>query len=487
VTDLSPKRKALVLLICCMSLLIVGIDSTIVNVALPSIQRSLHTSISGLQWTVDAYILVIGSLLMLSGSTADRIGRRRVFQVGLVLFTAGSGLCSLAPNLGCLIAFRMVQAIGGSMLNPVAMSIITNVFTDAKERARAIGVWAGVVGISLALGPVVGGALVTSIGWRSIFWINIPVGMVALTLTRAFVPESRAIHARRPDPLGQLFVIVALASLIYAIIEGPDDGWGSPTIIGFFALAAFGAFALINYERRRQEPLLDMRFFRSVPFASATLIAVCGFAALGGFIFLNTLYLQDVRGYSALHAGLYMIPLAAMILVCGPISGRVVGSFGARWPLTVSGVCIAISGFILTGLSDTTPTRTLIVTFVLFGTGFGLLNPPITNTAVSGMPRTQAGVAAAIASTSRQVGQSLGVAVVGSALSSVVHGDLQHRFTGASHAGYGVVSGCGVAVLVLGLISTNSWARRTATETARRLDPDATRPDASTSLQSSRR
>jgi EmrB/QacA subfamily drug resistance transporter len=487
VTELSAKRKALILLICSMSLLIVGIDSTIVNVALPSIQRSLHASIAGLQWTVDAYVLVLGSLLMLSGSTADRIGRAKVFQTGLVLFTAGSALCSLAPNLGCLIAFRMVQAVGGSMLNPVAMSIITNVFTEPKERARAIGVWAGVVGLSLALGPVVGGALVSSIGWRSIFWINIPVGAAALILTRAFVPESRAAHARRPDPIGQLLVVTVLTSLTYAIIEGPADGWVSPIILGLFVLAVVAVISLVRYEGRRPEPLLDIRFFRSVPFTAATLMAVCGFAALAGFVFLNTLYLQDVRGYSALHAGLYMLPVAGMILLCGPLSGRVVGSFGARWPLTAAGVGIAASGFLLTKLTDTTSTGGLVASFLLFGAGFGLVNAPITNTAVSGMPRAQAGTAAAIASTSRQIGQALGVAVVGSALSSALHGDLRSRFTGASHVGYGVVSGCGVGIVILGLVSTNAWARRTAADTARRLDPDPAPPAAAVTAPASAR
>src|ERR1700729_983337 len=177
--ELSRRRRLLILAICCMSLFIVGLDSTIVNVALPSIQRDLHTSVAGLQWVIDAYTLVLASFLMLSGSIADRVGRRRIFQTGLVAFTLGSLLCSLAPSLGWLVAFRMLQAVGGSMLNPVAMSIITNTFTDPRERARAIGVWGGVVGISLALGPVIGGALVGSVGWRAIFWINIPVGVAA--------------------------------------------------------------------------------------------------------------------------------------------------------------------------------------------------------------------------------------------------------------------------------------------------------------------
>src|ERR1700733_1353327 len=206
--DLTRSRRMLVLAICCMSLFIVGIDATIVNVALPSIQHDLHAPVSGLQWTVDAYTIVVASFLMLSGSTADRVGRRRTFQAGLGLFTLGSLLCSLAPGLGWLVGFRMLQALGGSMLNPVAMSIITNTFTDPAERARAIGVWGGVFGLSMAMGPVLGGLLVDAVDWRGVFWVNIPVGIAALVLTAVFVPGSKAPRPRRLDPLGQLLVVV---------------------------------------------------------------------------------------------------------------------------------------------------------------------------------------------------------------------------------------------------------------------------------------
>ena len=250
------------------------------------------------------------------------------------MFTAGSLLCSLAPGLGWLIAFRMVQAVGGSMLNPVAMSIITNTFTDRRERARAIGVWGGVFGLSMALGPVVGGALVDSIGWRGIFWVNIPVGIAAIVLAALFVPESKADRARRPDPVGQVLLIVLLASLTYAIIEGPAAGWGSPVIKGLFAWRGRRAGDLRAVRARAAtDPLLDPRFFRSAPFSGATITAVTITAALGGFLFLNTLYLQDVRGFRALTAGLYLLPMALAMAVGAPLSGRIVASRGARVPL----------------------------------------------------------------------------------------------------------------------------------------------------------
>jgi EmrB/QacA subfamily drug resistance transporter len=252
--ELSYGRRIGILAICSMSLFIVSLDVTIVNVALPSIRTDLHASISGLQWIIDGYTLVLASLLLVSGSTADRLGRRRTFVFGLSVFVVASLLCSVTPNLGLLVAFRMLQAIGGSMLNPVAMSIITNAFTVPRERAQAIGVWAAVMGVSMALGPVVGGLLVSAVGWRSIFWVNIPVGLLAIVLSLAFIPESRAARARRVDIPGQLLVISLLSSLTYGIIEAPSHGWSSGEITGAFAVAGISLVMLLVVERRRREP-----------------------------------------------------------------------------------------------------------------------------------------------------------------------------------------------------------------------------------------
>ena len=481
-TQPGRRRRLLILAICCMSLVIVSLDNTIVNVALPSIQRELRAPVSGLQWVVDAYILVLGSLLLLAGSTADRVGRRRTFQAGLATFTAGSLLCSLAPSLGWLVAFRMVQAVGGSMLNPVAMSIIVNTFTDRGERARAIGVWGGAVGVSLALGPVVGGLLIGSVGWRGIFWVNIPVGVAAIVLTALFVPESKAPHPRRLDPVGQVLVILTLAGVIYGIIEGPRHGWASAEIIACFCVSAAALAGLLLYEPRRPEPLLDLRFFRSAPFSGATVIAISAFAALGGYLFLNTLYLQDVRGYSALHAGLLTLPLAAATVVFGPLSGAVISRRGPRLPLLAAGLTMTAGAAMLTGLTASTPVGWLLASYVIFGIGFGLVNAPITNTAVSGMPPQQAGVAAGIASTSRQIGQSLGVAVIGSVVTSVMVGPLRIGFPVASHVGWWILTGCGLAVLGVGLLTSGRWARGTAARTAALLMSDEPRlPDSADS------
>src|SRR5580692_5834226 len=443
----------LVLVISCFSLFIVGMDSTIVNVALPDIGRNLHASVAGLQWTIDGYTLVLASLLMLSGATGDRIGRRRVFQVGLAVFTVGSGLCSLAPGLGWLVAFRMVQAVGGSMLNPVAMSIITNTFTDRAERARALGVWGGTFALSMALGPVIGGLLVDSVGWRGVFWVNIPVGLAAIALAARFVPESRAPVARRPDPGGQALLIVVLGSLTYAIIEGPDFGWHTPAIIALFAISAVALAVFIAFEARRPEPVLDPRFFRSVPFAGAVLTAISAFAALGGFLFLATLYLQDVRNMSALVAGLHMVPMAAVMAVGAVVSSRVLARWGGRLPTLIAGAGIAAGGLLLYGLTTSWSTPHLVIAFSVFGLGSGMVNAPTTQAAVSGMPFAQAGVASGIASTSRQIGTSLGVAISGSILAANLHGSLRARFVPASHGGWLLLAGCGAAIMVLGLVT----------------------------------
>jgi len=365
----------------------------------------------------------------------------------------------------------MLQAVGGSMLNPVAMSIITNTFTDRRERAQAIGVWGAVFGLSMALGPVTGGALVDSVGWRGIFWVNIPVGIAAIVLCALFVPESRAPRARRPDPLGQVLLIVLLASLTYAIIEGPDRGWGSPLIMGLFAVAIVGLAVFVWYESHRDDPLLNPRFFRSAPFSGATATAVTSMAALGGFLFLNTLYLQDVRHYSPLTSGLYLLPMALVLAVCATLSGRIVANRGTRIPMVLSGIFIIAAGLLMTRLTATTAPAYLFLAYVIFGAGAGFVNAAITNSAVSGMPREQAGVAAGCASASRQIGQSLGVAVVGSVLNGNLKGGMSAGFVDASRPGWWIVAVCGAIGLILAIVTTGAWARRTAARTASLLSP----------------
>ncbi|WP_433211276.1 MFS transporter [Microtetraspora malaysiensis] len=463
--ELSQHRRFLTLAICCASVVVVVMDISIVNVALPAIRRDLHASESGLQWTVDAYTLVLAGFLVLAGSTADRIGRRRVFQVGLATFGVGSLLCGLAPSIGWLIAARALQGIGGTMLNPVAMAIIVSTFPDPAERARAIGVFGSMSGLALALGPILGGALVDGLGWRFVFWVNVPLVAVAIVGTALFVPESRAARARRFDPVGQTLVILVLAGVIYAIIESKVLGWSSPIILGLLAVAVLGVLGVLGYEPRRADPLLELRLFRSVPFSSAILMALfalCGFSA---FLFVSTQYLQDVRDMSALAAGLCMLPVGLLVVVLSPRTGRLVGARGPKLPLTVSGVALVLGGAASLWVDAATPLPAVLATYLLFGVFLGTVNPPITNTAVAGMPRSMAGVAASLASTGRQTGTTLGVAIAGTIVGpALARGGT--AYTSAEHGVWWLVLGLGVGILILALLSTGRRAMDTAARAA---------------------
>ena len=470
---MNPEKSAsssphvhpyIVLTICCASLLLIGMDVTIVNVALPAIQLGLHASLAGLQWVVDAYTLTLASLLIFSGSMADRYGRKRVFQIGLTVFFVGSLLCSLTHSIGGLIAYRVLQGLGASMLNPVALSIIVNVFPNPKERVRAIGIWGAMMGVSLAAGPVLGGALTQTIGWRSIFWINLPICVAAVALTAMFVPESKAARSRAFDAVGQILALAFLLSLTYAIIESPQFGWASAPSLGLFAFVAFCVIFFFVFESRCRDPLLNPRFFYSVPFTGAIVLAVLSYSSYAGFLFLNTLYLQQVRGYSAFHTGLCTLPFAVMITILAPVSGNMVGHRGPRPSVVLGAVGFLLSTLLLTPLSTETPLLQLMLAYALFGTGLGMINPAITNNAVSGMPMAQAGVASAIASTSRQVGTALGVAWAGAIVSTGRARGIS--FTQATHPIWWIMTVCFVIVLVFGWATTTGWALRSTSKVA---------------------
>lgn len=457
------RHRLVVLLICSSSLFITYLDSTILNVALPTIQADLHASLAGLQWVADAYLLVVASLLMLTGSMADRLGRKRLFVIGLAGFSLGSLLCSLAPDTGSLIALRMLQGVGGSMLTPISLSIVRNTFTDPRERARALGIWSGIFGVATACGPVAGGVLVSEVGWRSVFWVNVPIGVAMILAARRYVPESRAPHPRPVDVPGQILMIVLLGTLTYAVIQGPDYGWTSAPILALFAVALAAAFCFAVVERRRGDAaLLELRFFRSPPFTGASVIAVVSFVVLAGFLFVITLYLQQVRGDSPLRAGLTLLPAMIVMAAAAPVAGNLTGHRGARIPLVASGVLMAAGAAMLLGLSPSTSAWWLTVALAVLGAGLGLVNPPITHTGVSGMPPAQAGVASAVISATRQFGSVLGVAVMGAMLTSgvrarVAAGEGQAAaLSAATHAPWLLAVVCGLLVAVIGLVTTGA-------------------------------
>lgn len=459
----------MVLAICCLAVFMVGLDSTALNVALPAIQRELHASVSGLQWTIDTYNLLVASLMVLAGATADRIGRRRVFLAGFLVFTAGSVLCGLASTVGQLVACRAVQALGGAILGPVCLSIITHAVPDELRRAHAIGVWTSAFAMGMAAGPLLGGALVSGAGWRSVFWINLPVGLAALALAARYVPESRAEVSRRFDVIGQLLVVALLGPLTFAITDAPHRGlFAAPVLVcGTVALAALAG--LLGYERRLAEPLIDLRFFRSAPFSGSVAISLCAFATLGGFLFLSTLDLQNARGFSPLAAGLRVLPMPVMTVICAPLSGWLVSRRGPRTPLLLAGAALTAGGLVFALCGTECRGALPVLGYVCFGAGIGLADVPATGLAVSGMPRARAGVASAITTASCRVGVSLGVAVTGAVLAAGLP-DPAHpgpaAFAAAARPAWWIIAGCGAAVLLLGALVTGAWARGTALRAA---------------------
>ncbi|MEV8554420.1 MFS transporter [Streptomyces glaucescens] len=439
----GARRRWTVLAVCALSMFLVGVDTTIVNVGLPEIGRGLGATTHGLEWVVDAYTVVLASLLVVSGALADRFGRRRIFRLGLAVFGVASLACALAPSLGVLVAARAVQGIGASMLSPVALAIVVNAMPDPRERARAIGVWASVFGLSMAAGPVAGGALIAAFGWRSVFWINAPVVVAALVLVAVFVPESRGSRTRRLDLPGQALLTAAVFLFVGVLIEGPRVGWTSPTALAGYALTAASVAAFARVELRRREPLMDLTLFRRPAFTTAVLGAAAVFVALSMSLLLTTLHLQHGRGWTPLAAGTATLPMALGATVCAPWSGALVGRLGPRRPLLLAGGFLAAGGLTLVDLRQDTSPLLLLLAHLLIGIGFGFANAPLTNTAVGGLPPSRAGVAGAITSTARQVGSAVGIAVAGALVADVGPAGLAH----ASHAGWLIVTACGLFLL----------------------------------------
>lgn len=447
----QSRRPWLILAVCSLSVFLIGLDSTIVTTGLPSIGRSLHAGVAGLQWSVTAYTTALASLLMFSGSLADRIGRRQLLQAGLSVFILGSWLCSLAPDLPCLVAFRVIQGVGGSAMNPAALGIITNAFPDPARRARAIGLWDAAYGLSMVLGPLAGGVLVSIAGWKAVFWASIPPGLAALALTGMFAPDSRAARPARPDPAGQALVTVMVAALAAGIIQAPAWGWLAPQTLVLLIVAAAALAALLRVEPRRADPLIRLDLFRRASFAAANLTAVTGIAALSGFGFLSALYLQDVRSMTALRAGLTIWPMAAAMAACAPLAGRIIARRGTRLPAMAAGLALAGSSAALSRLTGASSPAFLAVTYSLFGTGAGVLSPVITYGVMAGVPDAVASLASGINSSSRQLGQCLGVAVTGTVLAGSLRGTVQAGFLNAARADWWVMAGCGGCVVLAGL------------------------------------
>jgi EmrB/QacA subfamily drug resistance transporter len=428
-TDLK-RIKRVTLGTMCFALFMVMLDSTVVNLALPTIQRELSASMSELQWIVDAFVLALASLLLTGGTLGDMFGRRRAFMTGVALFTAGSVVCALAPSTTVLIAARLLQGVGGAVMMPSTLSILTNTFPDPRERARAIGLWAGISGLALAVGPLVGGWMVDNFGWQSIFWINAPIGVLAIVLALRFVPESSDRAGRGLDLAGQVTAIVGLAALTYAFIEANTYGWTSPRIVTSFVVAAITLAAFLVIEARGRTPLLQLKFFRNGTFSGANVVGVIVSFGFFGVVFFLSLFLQNVQGYTPTEAGALQLPSTLGVMTAAILSGRIVGRVGARLPITL-GLLMAGAGLLfLTGVQPDTAYASFWYWLLLMGLGIGLIMSPMTSAIMGTVPPARAGMASATSNTMRQVGSVFGIAVLGNIVTHVFTADLRAGLAG---------------------------------------------------------
>jgi EmrB/QacA subfamily drug resistance transporter len=434
-TDLVHRRRWATLAVLCGSLLVIVVDNTIVNVALPTLVRDLGTSVTDLQWVVDAYTLVFAGLLLTAGSLGDRLGRKGALTSGLVIFGATSAAAAFSGSVGSLVAARAVMGVGAALIMPATLSILTNVFTDARERALAIGLWSGVAGVAVALGPVAGGFLLEHFWWGSVFIVNVPIVVAAIVAGAFFVPTSRNPRKPRLDVVGALLSIVGLGALVASIIEAPGHGWTDPVILTGFAVAAISTGAFVWWERRVAEPMLDVRFFANPRFTAASANVTLVFFALFGFVFLATQYLQFVLGYTAFEAGLRTLPFALMLMVLAPMSSKAVQWFGTK-RVVVTGMVVFAGGLVVASTSTVdSGYGPVMVAMLLMGAGMGLSVAPATESIMGSLPLHQAGVGSAVNDTSREVGGALGVAIIGSMLSSLYASDLDGKLPASVPAG----------------------------------------------------
>jgi EmrB/QacA subfamily drug resistance transporter len=426
-------RKWWTLIAVCVATFMLLLDITIVNVALPDIQRELHASFSELQWVVDAYSLMLAALLLTAGSLADLFGRRIVFATGLGLFTVASLACGLAPSATTLDLFRGGQGIGGAVMFATSLALLAQEF-HGRERGTAFGIWGATIGGAVAVGPLVGGALTQAAGWEWIFFVNIPIGVAAVALTLLRVPESRDPEARGVDWIGVSTFSGALFLLVFALIRGNDEGWGSPLIVGLLVGAGVLLATFVVAEVRQQRPMLDLSLFRKPTFGGASTSAFgMSFAMFSMFLYI-TLYVQNVLGFSPLHAGLIFLPLTVVSFFAAPISGRLSTRFPARLLFTVGLTLVGVGLLLMGGLNYSSGWTAMLAGFIVTGVGIGTTNPVLASTAVGVVPPARSGMASGINNTFRQVGIATGVAAWGAIFQSRVESKLGELLAGTPAA-----------------------------------------------------
>jgi EmrB/QacA subfamily drug resistance transporter len=417
-TDVTYRRRWLTLLVLCMSLLVIGIDNTILNVALPTLSEQLGATSSQLQWIVDAYTIVFAGLLLTAGALGDRFGRKRALTGGLVVFGIGSLLAAFSGSAGHLIATRALMGAAAAFIMPATLSILTNVFTDAAERAKAIGVWAGVSALGIAIGPLAGGYLLEHFSWGSVFLVNVPFVVAALVAGRFLVPESADPEAPRLDLVGAALSITGLVAFLWGIIEAPGKGWTAPEVLVALGAGAVILGLFVAWELRSDHPMLDVRFFKNPRFSAASGAVTLSFFAMFGAMFVLTQYLQAVLGLSALQAGLRLAPISVVLMIVAPTANIWVKRFGSKY-VVATGLLIAAAGLVLMSQLDASSSGWEVMgVLAVLGLGMGNVMAPATDSIMGSLPKERAGVGSAVNDTTREVGGALGVAIIGSLLAS---------------------------------------------------------------------
>jgi EmrB/QacA subfamily drug resistance transporter len=423
-------RKWWALSTVCLGMLMLLVDITIVNVALPSIASDLDASFSDLQWTIDAYALSLAALMLVAGSLGDLLGHRRVFGLGLVVFSVASLLCGLAPDALFLILCRAAQGVGGAAMFAASLALLANEF-KGRERGIALGIWGATAGASVAIGPLIGGALTSGISWRWVFYVNVPVGALTLALLAAKVAETRR-RSVRPDWAGAVTFAGSLFLLVFALIRGNADGWSSTNVVTSFVAGGILLAVFVAVEVARREPMLDLRLLRNRTFLGASLAAVALSASLYSLLLYVTLYLQNILGYSPFQAGLRFLPLTLLVLVAAPIAGRLSTHVPLRLLLGAGLTLVAIGIGLMTEVGPSSGWTALLAGFVLAGIGSGLSNPPRASAALGSVPEEKAGVGSGVNNTALQVGLAAGIAVFGAVFQSRVHDVLSSQLAQAA-------------------------------------------------------
>jgi DHA2 family methylenomycin A resistance protein-like MFS transporter len=468
----SRSNRGVLLAVTCLGQFMVLLDNTIVAAALPDMQQRLHTQLTGLQWIVDAYVLLVAMLLLCGGIFADRFGRKRVYLTGVAVFTAASALCSFAPTVGWLIAGRVVQGIGAAALSPASLTLLAGAYPVPQERVKAIGLWAGLSGIGLAAGPVAGGVLTDAFGWPAIFLVNLPIGAILLLAGLRHLAESRNPSAPAIDTPGTVLSVLGVGAMTYGLIEGGARGWTSPVILGFFAAAAILLTAFVAVESRRSAPMLPLRLFRQRLFTvSNTAMVVVGFALMGSSFFFSQFFVY-VQGSSILRAGVQTLPATLAMVAVSPYAGRLAARYGVR-AVTTTGLALAGLGLLALGaVHADTGYGNVWWRLGIIGIGFALTMSPLTAAAIQAVSPQEGGLASGIISTTRQIGAVLGVAVLGAVVRT--------RQSGGASFGAGITSAfvAAGAVTLAAAVFTGLWLARSKPAQRLAAPQRATGPDA---------